>query len=461
MIDCLDKYVCSECAGDSEIKSELFAVKKERKTCSYCNKRRVCICTESLAEAIDIEYIGDYEPCESGGRKPSEIISELLELDRSAGELDADLVSLLHDRELHGGNKGVDSIYDEDKLYCSHSERYPPIIDGREHKELWDTYCNKIKHQTRYFNTQVIEWLNSIFLDLNQTIPKNTISPIRSMKPKDSDAVFYRARQASNAQEKIKICSNPTQELNSPPVSIANAGRMNAIGISVFYAAFDRETCIAELRLPVGENIISGQFKLEQSITILDLTVLKEIDLNNIKTGNAQGVSGNDDDYSLKDRLVFLQKVSAEISKPISPHNEPLDYMPTQAFAEYLAHYYEPKIDAVIYSSTQTNGKGKNIVFLNRASKVINIQNPENGEYKAKLIDNTYCILPSLEKPNRFEIDPVQWDEYENMQFSENYESDENKYLSFVEGSLRLHELKAIKYEVNDYDVSAESLSSS
>ena len=460
MIDNLHKYVCSDCAGNSKIKEGVFSEEEERKNCDYCKNELLCISLESLAEIVDDHYSGNYEPCHSG-RKPSEIISELLELDESAGKLDTDLVSILCDRELHGRNKGVYSIYDEDKVYCSHSEKYPPIIDGREHKELWDTYCNKIKHQTRYFNSQVIEWLNSIFLDLNKIIPKNTILPIRPMKPTDSDAVFYRARQASNAQEKIKICCHPTQELNSPPVNIANAGRMNAIGISVFYAAFDTETCIAELRLPVGENIISGQFKLEQPITILDLTVLEKIDPDNITNENVQDACENDDVYSHKDRLAFLQKFSAEISKPISPHKEPLDYMPTQAFAEYLSHYYEPKIDAVIYSSTQTNGKGKNIVFLNRASKVINIQNPENGEYKAKLIDNTYYISLSLEKSNRFEIDPVQWDEYENMDFSENYEFDENKYLSFVEGSLKLHQLKAINYDVKCFDVTVDSLSNS
>jgi len=455
MIDCLDKYVCSECAGNSEIKKGVFDEKKERKTCSYCKKRRLCICTRSLAEAIDVEYRGDCEPCDSGGSRPSEIITELLELNKSAGELDADLVNILYYGELHGGNKGVDSIYDESQLYCSHSEKYPPIIDGREHRELWDSYCNKIKHQTRFFNNQAIELLNSIFLGLNKILPKNSTSPIRSIKPTDSTDVFYRARQASNAQEKIKICCHPTQELNSPPVNIANAGRMNAIGISVFYAAFDIETCISELRLPVGENIISGQFKLEQQITVLDLT-----GLDNIKTDNVHGNNENDDDYSLKDRLVFLQKVSAEISKPISPHMESLEYMPTQAFAEYLAHHYEPKIDAVIYSSTQTNGKGKNIVFLNRASKVSNIQTPKNGEYKAMLIDKTYFIKPSLEKTNRFEMDAGQWNEYENMHFSENYETDDNKYLSFVEGSLKLHRLKAINYEVECFDVSVDSLSS-
>lgn len=452
----LPKYVCLECAGNNHLIQGIFDTEKKRK-CSYCGEMLCCISLESLADAVDENYRGNYEPCDSG-RFPSEIISELLELDQSAGKLDADLVSILYDRELHGGNKGVDSIFDQDMTYCSLSEKYPPINDGREHKELWDIYCKQIKHRTRYFNSPVIEWLNGIFLGLDKIRYQDNISPIRSIQPTDSDAVFYRARHADNAKERIKICCHPTQELNSPPVHIANCGRMNPIGISVFYAAFDPETCIAELRLPVGEYAISGRFKLEQPITILDLTVLDKIDSENTIKNLVQDASGNDDTDSYEDRLAFLQKFSAEISKPISPHKEPLDYMPTQAFAEYLAHHYEPKIDAVIYSSTQTNGKGKNIVFLNRAAKVINIQNPENGQYKALWMDNDYHISP-CGKTRRFEYSPV-WDDCEHIAFSENYEFDEDKYLSFVEGSLKLHKILAINYEVKCFDVTVENLAS-
>lgn len=459
MIDNPYKYACSECAGNNEITRGVFAEEKERKTCGYCRKGQLCIGLESLADAVDDNYRYNYEPCDGDGSRPSEIISELLELDQSAGKLDADLVSILHDRELHGRNKGVDPIYDEGITYCSLSEEYPPINDGREHKEFWDMYCEQIKHRTRYFNSKVIKWLNDIFLDLNKIIYQDNISPIRAMGPTDSDAFFYRARHASSAQERIKICCHPTQELNSPPVAIASGGRMNPIGISVFYAAFDPETCISELRLPVGEYAISGQFKLEQPITILDLSVLDKIDPENKINKNAQDVSGRDDADSYEDRLAFLRKFSAEISKPISPHKEPLDYMPTQAFAEYLANHYEPKIDAIIYSSTQTNGKGKNIVFLNRKGKVINIQSPECGQYKALWGDNKYCISP-CRKTGRFEYSPS-WDEYEHITFSESYECDEDKHLSFVEGSLKLHKILGIKYDVQCVDVAVENSTNS
>ena len=447
----LQKYVCSECAGNNELKQDIFAEEKEKKICSYCRNRRLCISVDSLANAVDDFYREYYEQCESG-HSPSEIISEMLELDKSAGVLDVDLVDILSNRELGSEYKGTEPMYNEDMTYSSFSEKYPPIIDGREHKELWDIFCERIKHRTRFFNNQLIDWLNDIFLGLDKFSYDDGISPIRTIQLSDSNAVFYRARYASNTQERIKICCHPTQELSSPPFHLASSGRMNPTGISVFYATFERETCIAEIRLPVGETAISGQFKLEKPITIFDLTIFDKINPDKtISDGCTAAIFGDE----FEDRLAFLKTFSEEISKPIPPHKEVLDYMPTQALVEYLAHHYTPNIDAVVYASTQTNGKGKNIVFLNHAAKVINSQNPETGTYKAIFGHGFYHIKPYIEA-TRFNSDPVRLDEYANITFEENYEYDENKYLSFVEGSLKLHKIMAINYDVECFDVTLE-----
>jgi hypothetical protein len=50
----------------------------------------------------------------------------------------------------------------------------------------------------------------------------------------------------------------------------------------------------------------------------------------------------------------------------------------------------------------------------------------------------------------------VRWDEYANITFEENYEYDKNKYLSIVEGSLKLHKIMAINYDVECFDVTLE-----
>jgi hypothetical protein len=407
----------------------------------------------SLADAVDDVYRASYKQCDSGD-SPSEIISsEILELDGSAGRLNFDLIEILSNRELGSEYKDKEAMYDESMTYSSFGGKYAPMNDGSEHKELWDIFCKCIKHRTRFFNIKMIDWLDRIFLGLDEISYENGKSPIRIIQPTDSDAVFFRARHATNAEERIKICCHPAQELSSPPVHLAANGRMNPTGISVLYAAFERKTCIAEIRLPVGEIAISGQFKLEKPITVFDLTVLDNINSEKTISEATKSIYGEVD--SFEDRLTFLRKFSAEISKPIPPHKAILDYMPTQALAEYLAHHYKPNIDAIVYESTQTNSGGKNIVFLNHAAKVINNQNPESGAYRAMWGDGYYYISPDRELP-RFNIDPVQWNEYENISFFENYELDKDEYLSFTPGSLKLHKILAINYDVKCFNVETE-----
>ena len=279
--------------------------------------------------------------CEDAS-SPSEIISEMLMLDNSAGSLDIDLVCFLSEKESGSSRyKDEEPMYSDDMTYCTVSEKYPQINDGTKHKELWDYFCNQIKHRTRFFNIKIIDLLDSIFFGLDKIRYKCDISPVHII-PKN--VIFYRARKASSVHDRLKICCHPTQELTSPPIHLATNGRMNPTGISVFYAAFELETCIAEIRLPVGDMAISGEFKLERPITVFDLTVFDSIDFD--KTINPDydfdqifgavknSTSSSEDIDSLEDRLAFLQKFSDEISKPILPNNEALEYMPTQALVE-------------------------------------------------------------------------------------------------------------------------------
>jgi len=454
MNNSLSKYICSVCVGNSEITKESFTTEKKIKTCSYCKKRRLCINLNSLAEAIDDIYRTDYEQCDDGD-PPSYIISEMLELDESAGRLDVDLVALLSSEESGSSErKDSESMYDESTTYRSCREKNSIRPDGREHKELWDVFCHKIKHRTRFFNNQVIVLLNQIFLDLDKFGYSDGISPVYEMQPTDPKVVFYRARHAANAQERIRFCCDPSKELSPPPAHFASSGRMNPRGISVFYAAFDPETCLAEIRLPVGETAIIGQFQLENPITIFDLTVLDKLGSDRSLINDSIANNGGDD---YEDRLAFLQEFSAEISKPISQDGEALDYMPTQALAEYLAYHYKPNIDAIVYESTQTNGKGKNIVFLKHTAKVVNASNPVAGEYGAMWNDEGYYISSiNRRKQGRFDLGfQVDWTECTDITFTDNknYVDDENKNLSLVKGSLKLYKIKAVEYETECSDV--------
>ena len=76
------------------------------------------------------------------------------------------------------------------------------------------------------------------------------------------------------------------------------------------------------------------------------------------------------------EQWTFMQSFMHEIAIPISPDDEHLDYIPTQAVAEYLQNHHRfkrdgklTKIEGIIFSSAQYPD-GRNIVLLGEASHV-------------------------------------------------------------------------------------------
>jgi RES domain-containing protein len=343
--------VCVDCINENYYKEYVKNNGTEGK-CNYCKNKeiKICISIDSLANEVDDIYRADYEPSENSGDTPSYIISEMLCLDNE--KIANDLVYILSERETRDVHQGADALYDSDGLYITQ----PTFGNVDKHMETWEMFCYTIKHDTRFFNKESLDLLDSLFSELDKFKVDNTISPVRKINPDDSDTIFYRARKANSSDEISQFSKNPIKELNAPPPHKTSSGRMNPIGVSVFYGAFELKTCIAEIRLAVGELAVSGQFKLEKSITVLDLTVLDQID-------EPQCYSGDDSD-NLYGLFHFLRRFSQEISKPILPNNSELEYLATQAFSEYLCNHYKEKIDAIIYPSSQIK-EGKNIVIFN------------------------------------------------------------------------------------------------
>jgi hypothetical protein len=143
---------------------------------------------------------------------------------------------------------------------------------------------------------------------------------------------------------------------------------MNASGVVAFYGAFDLDTCVAELRPSVGSLVAGCQFEITEPLCVLDMTRFhaEPKELNLFAPDHIRRAA----------QSRFLRRFMEEIAQPISQTDEHLDYIPTQAVAEYLAHHHEftfagrkRRIEAVIYASAQ-NPKGKNIAILGEAARV-------------------------------------------------------------------------------------------
>ena len=88
---------------------------------------------------------------------------------------------------------------------------------------------------------------------------------------------------------------------------------------------------------------------------------------------------------SEKDVQSFFRHLVSEISRPVMPQDEALEYLPTQAVAEFLAHKVDPRLDGIIFHSSQTGGDGRNVVLFNHARGVEPHSLPEGTSVEVRL----------------------------------------------------------------------------
>ena len=111
--------------------------------------------------------------------------------------------------------------------------------------------------------------------------------------------------------EAEKIRDNLAGERGPPPESFRRAGRLNPAGIPAFYAAFDLDTCVAELRPSVGEGVAAAEFEITQSIFVLVMSrFIEGPGLPNLFAARA---------LERRRQWSFMHSFMNEIAKPISP----------------------------------------------------------------------------------------------------------------------------------------------
>ena len=364
-------HICHACIDDKLLSEE---VKKEwpPTMCSYCGKTREAIALEDLADRIhDVlhehfqltpnfpdepheHFLSMHGRWERRGESPSSVIAEMAGLDEEPAN---DVTLLLSEQYSYRAVKdGGEDPYGLEAMY---EEREPFDLGFRL---TWAEFRREIRSRSRFFNADSEQMLDDIFGDLATHRTYEGQPVIREINPNGRDRLVWRARTAASSEVASVILRNPAQELGPPPSESAKAGRMNAHGIPVFYGALEKRTCVSELRPPVGSGVVIGQFEILRTVRLLDLEALAKLYTNS---------SYFDPDYAMhKGRTSFLKHLVWEISQPVLPEVEALEYIATQVVAEYLAQKVTPPLDGIIYLSAQSNEVGKNIVLFNHASRV-------------------------------------------------------------------------------------------
>src|ERR1700694_4839813 len=110
-------------------------------------------------------------------------------------------------------------------------------------------------------------------------------------------------------------------------------------------------------------------------LRLLDLTAL-----------GAVSISGSIFDPGLAGRLeraMFLRSLRQRITRPVIPDDEALDYLPTQAVAEFLATEAAAPVDGITFPSVQAAADALNVVLFHKAARVETLSIPTGTEISA------------------------------------------------------------------------------
>ena len=355
--------MCHACIGDKFLAEQ---VEKEgtREECTYCRGTKTALTLADLSDRIHrvlkehFKLTLQDDLTEQSRQGPDDAETVIENVARIEQCIAADVRENLFNRFA----QTVDVVEGEENPYSDGMLYGEPEVDTSGLRSAWWDFKEEIRSRARFFGATTAAILDRIFENLASLGTVRGKPVVREIKPGDRDSSFWRARTAHSEPEIESILETLRSQLGSPPSDKATAGRMNAEGIPVFYGALEEETCVSEVRAPVGSFVVLVKFDLLSPIRVLDLIALSIV---------YSDFSHFDPKYIEKrSREGFLKELVGEMSRPVMPHEEAREYIATQMVSEYLANRVEPRLHGIIFSSAQTGGGGHNIVLFNGAHSV-------------------------------------------------------------------------------------------
>ena len=353
------RIVCDGCAGDRYLAAEIVRLGVKGQ-CSYCEKESNAIEVEDFVKYIKRFFDDHVEEVVNGekGKKQRSFI-EIIEDNTKLNPKAVNDVKMVFE-DIISKNHGDE--FESKKGYNKNSRYVYKSLEEVVTDDSWNNLQKCIKEENRLFNSEARGILDEMLHESLDLAISREHSEIVRVVSEDSKQSLFRARVFRSDRGLAKAFKRPVQEFGPPPSSLAPDGRMNSRGISVFYGASTRECAIREVRPPVGSLVLVACFDFARELRLLDATRLEDIILQ---------VSIFDPlflDLSRKSR--FILSLSNQVSAPVMRADEPLDYLITQAVSDYLSEMPEPKLDGIIYRSTQKeDSKEENVVLFHKSSR--------------------------------------------------------------------------------------------
>lgn len=373
------EYICYECVREEYLHHEILSNGNVNE-CSFCGEdENHCFTLQEIIEKVEFVILENYERTAQYPDFWEELMSRETGWDRD-GQIVNDI--LINDFDFNPEAATEISEYLQKKHYDqSEAEMSEESEFGQEtHYKIksvssqgwinqWEEFKRIIKYESRFFNKNMSKTLVNIFYEIEQITTIDGLSVVTTIGPNSEIKSLFRARTFYSRDKILETLTNPSKLLGPPPSTNATTGRMNAKGISVFYGSTNKDVAIAEVRPPVGSNVITAQFDLLQPVKLLNFGLLNKV---------IDRLSVFHPDYkSRMEKIAFLTHFSTLITHPVMPGDEELEYLPTQAIADYLTDLY----DGIIFPSVQVNFSDKNnVVLFNKSSRVEEFKS-QDGNY--------------------------------------------------------------------------------
>ena len=355
--------------------------------CSYCTRHGRSFPLGTMADRVEKAFEQHYERtplkptayesamAEQSGfpwsRRGIPVVDAIARAAEVPSAVAIDIQGILESRD---DKKQADSAGEEAE-FGPESHYAEREVDGNHWREQWIEFERSIASQARFFGHHAQELLTAVFANMDDTGDFAVVDgrkPILDIGPAASLQFVYRARVLRSDEEFSDVLCRPDLHLGPPPGHLAPAGRMNARGISVFYGATDAETAIAEVRPPVGSKVAVARFEVIRPLRVLSL--------EHLGVADAVGSIFDESYAGLRQRAAFLRSLCGLLCEPVAFADDDLDYLPTQAVADFLATENDPRLDGIAYPSTQIElGSALNLVVFHRAARVEELEVPEDA----------------------------------------------------------------------------------
>jgi hypothetical protein len=445
-IDAGNRRVCVRCVQEPYLK-DIIETRGDEGGCTYCEWRGK---TYSIADVADLvekafeqHYVHTAED-DYGNRGGEEVMYVVADAVGTSEEVAEDIRQVLDDRTA----SAPDEQWDEDPFSKeAYYARKEP--DDILYQQEWNSFESSLKTEARFFSRTGFATLKNVFENLEDHRTGNGLPVIVVAGRKKRLRSLYRARVFQSDSKLKDAIMRPDKQIGPPGSEFASAGRMNARGISVFYGAKEAKTALAELRPPVGSDVVIGRFEIVKDVSLLDVGALAAIE--------PIGSIFDPTYINRLERAKFLSSLAHRITRPILPDDELSEYLVTQAIADFLAT--ELKLDGVIYRSAQAKG-GTNVALFHHATRVAPYEMPEGSTLEAHTYETdedgprrSFWIFeavpatPSPQAPTTpsTDFDLSVWDIPDAPP--------PEPYLKLDLSSLVVREIQAVKYSWKEYEV--------